>query len=156
MEIFRNNNKTLRDSILITIALVITFLVGLKIQGLHDANIAIQEELERVRAEVVYVEPQTIEDFIKYTFGPDADKAMLLLKGQGEGTCAENRHLNWDVQNYNADGSVDIGVFQVNSYWQKVQPKFLYNWRVNVLIAKQLFDESGSFKLWSCGKWYGI
>lgn len=156
MSLFIGNNKTLRDTIIVTVIVIITFFVGLKIQSLHDTNIAIKEELERARAEVVYVEPATIEAYIEYVFGPVFPKAMLLLKGRGEGTCAENRYLKWDAQNYNADGSIDIGVFQINSKWQKVQVKFLYNWRINVLIAKQLYDESGSFKLWSCGRYYGI
>ncbi len=156
MGLFHGNNKTLRDTLLVTTGLIITFFVGLKIQSLHDTNIAIKEELERARAEVIYVEPATIEAYISYVFGPAFPKAMLLLKGQGEGSCAENRELKWDAQNYNADGSVDIGVFQVNSKWQKISVKWLYNWRINVLIAKQLYDESGSFKLWSCGKYYGI
>ncbi len=157
MSLFHGNNKTSKDTILIALGMVITFFVGLKIQSLHDTNIAIKEELERARAEVIYVEPATIEAYIEYVFGPAFPKAMLLLKGTGGDSCAENRNLDPLAINDNTTwGGVgrDIGVFQINSKWQKVQVKFLYNWRINVLIAKQLYDESGSFKLWSCGRYY--
>lgn len=117
-----------------------------------DPSVVIKE-VEKI----VYQEPDEVEEYIKYVFEEDADKAFLVLKGKGDGTCAENRGLKWDAQNHNSDGSTDIGIFQINTKWQKIQAKWLFNWKVNVQIAHQLFEESGkSFKLWTCGKVYGI
>lgn len=155
MSLFHKNKSTLKETILITLIILVTGYVGMHFQKRVDENNILRQELEKARAEVVYVEPDDIEAYISYIFGSDAPKAMLLLKGR-DGKCAENRTLKWDAQNYNVDGSMDVGVFQINSKWQKTQVKFLYNWRVNILIAKQLFDESDSFKLWSCGKFYNI
>jgi len=48
----------------------------------------------------------------------------------------------------------DWGIFQIHYPSHKVPIKFLKNWKVNILIAKQLFDESGtnpwiaSFNCW--------
>ncbi len=143
---------------------IIILLVSLLMAGIGNKDRQIipakasEENLPvKIIEKVVYQEPETIDEYIKFVFGEDYDKAMLLLKGKGPGTCAENPKLKWDAQNYNSDGSVDIGVFQINTYWQQVQAKWLYNWKVNVQIAHQLFEENeNSFKLWTCGKVYGI
>src|SRR3990167_7514130 len=73
----------------------------------------------------VYTTPDTPEKYIKHIFGKDADKAFRLL-------AYENANLKADAVNVNNDKvrSRDYGVFQINEYWQKVQPKFLLNWKV--------------------------
>jgi len=90
---------------------------------------------------------------IKKIFGPDAPKAFKLLS-------CENGLLNPDAVNTAGNfpiGSRDIGVFQINEYWQKVNAKFLFNPDINILIANQIYNESGkSFKMWSCGRKLGI
>lgn len=98
-------------------------------------------------------EHDQIVDDIKQVFGSDADTAFQLLTSP---TCHENRSLDPGAVNVNTDGSRDYSIFQINDRWQGVQGKFLLNWKVNVLIAKQLFDESGSFKMWVCGQRLGI
>lgn len=103
-------------------------------------------------------EHEQIVAYIEKIFGKDAPKAFLLLHGNGK-CSGENGSLNPDAQNYNSDSihSVDIGVFQINNYWQKVQPKFLYNWKINIEIAHQLYKENGNkFNLWTGGKCQGI
>ncbi len=106
-----------------------------------------------IKVEVKTPEQQEIADFIRATFGKDADKAFQVLS-------CENASLNPDAVNTAGNfpaGSRDIGVFQVNSYWQDVNPKFLFDYKINVMIAKKIFDDSGrSFKMWSCGKRLGI
>ena len=92
---------------------------------------------------------QNIIDEIKKVFGKDSNRAFKLLQ-------CENGKLNPDAVNTNTDGSKDFSVFQVNNRWQGVQGKFLLNWKVNILIAKQIFDESHSFKMWTCGQKLGI
>lgn len=98
-------------------------------------------------------EKQQITDEIKRVFGDDAPKAFQLLS-------CENHALNPNAVNKWNNvpvGSRDIGVFQINEYWQKTQAKFLFNWRINIQIAHQLFIENGkSFKLWTCGRNQGI
>ncbi len=98
-------------------------------------------------------EHDQIVAYINEVFGDDADKAFKLLS-------CENASLNPNAVNTAGNtpaGSRDTGVFQINEYWQKVQYKFLLNWRVNVEIAHQLYRENGdSFKLWSCAKKVGL
>lgn len=103
--------------------------------------------------EVVTDEQAEIKAYIQEVFGVDAPKAFTVLS-------CENSALNPNAVNTAGNspaGSRDIGVFQINEYWQKTQGKFLFNWKVNVEIAHQLFEENGkSFKLWSCGKKLGV
>lgn len=109
-------------------------------------------------AELIYITPtpfienptkdqQTISDYIKEVFGKDADRAFKLLE-------CENRSLNPNAVNTAGNtpaGSRDIGVFQINEYWQGVNGKFLFNPKINVQIAYQIFKDSGySFKMWAC------
>lgn len=95
----------------------------------------------------------TIDGYIQEVFGNDADKAFTLLQ-------CENSSHNPDTVNTAGnypEGSRDIGVFQINEYWQDVNPKYLFNWRINVLIAKQLYDENNhTFVMWTCGRRLGI
>ena len=105
-----------------------------------------------------------IEAYIKTVFGKDSDKAMRLLTDR---KCHENMSLdpeavnrNWIKGETGKYSSSDWGVFQINDKWQGFNHqsvKFLKNYKVNIEVAKQLFDESGgSFKLWTCGKVLGI
>ena len=90
-----------------------------------------------------------IEQFIRDVFGDHVGTAFRLLE-------CENSTLDPYAVNTDGnfpEGSQDIGVFQINEYWQGVNPKFLRNWRLNIIIAKQLYDENGhQFNLWTCGK----
>jgi len=98
-------------------------------------------------------EQEQIISYIKEVFGKDQDKAFKLLS-------CENKSLNPKAVNDNTTwGGVgrDWGIFQINDTWQAVQPKFLKNWKINIQIAKQLFDENGKkFNLWTCGRNFGI
>lgn len=94
-------------------------------------------------------EQEEIREYIKEVFGKDSSKAFKLLS-------CENSSLNPKAVNTVGNspaGSRDIGVFQINEYWQKTQGKFLLNPKINIEIAHLLFEENGkSFKMWSCGK----
>lgn len=98
-------------------------------------------------------EHDQIKNYISQVFGGQSDKAFTLLS-------CENKSLNPNAVNDNTTwGGVgqDIGVFQINNTWQKTQDKFLLNWKINIEIAKQLFDENGGhFSLWTCGRNLGI
>jgi hypothetical protein len=100
---------------------------------------------------------------IRRVFGEDYDKAMTLLQGKGSGTCAENKHLNPEAINDNTTwGGVgqDIGIFQINTHWQGFNQnsvRFLKNYKINIQVAKQIFDESGgNFSRWTCGREFKI
>ncbi len=99
-------------------------------------------------------EPENpIEQEIREVFGEDADKALKLLK-------CENSSLNPNAVNTAGNypkGSRDIGIFQINEYWQKVNAKFLFNPSINIRVAHQIYKESGdSFKMWSCSRKVGL
>lgn len=106
----------------------------------------------------VFTEPDNPRDYITYVFGEDAPKAFLLLKGND--VCGgENRSLNPDAVNVNSDSrqTRDVGIFQINEFWHRINAKWLFNWKINIEIAHQLFVENGNtFKLWSAGKCMGI
>lgn len=107
-------------------------------------------------------EYDAIKQDIENVFGEYADKAFLLLQGD---ECAENRTLNPNAVNDNTEWGgtgVDRGVFQINDYWQGIRhegkaEQFLFDPAINIRIAWRLFEDNGySFKLWTCGKYYGI
>ena len=90
-------------------------------------------------------------DLIIDIFGKDADWAFKCLK-------SENARHNSTAINYNRNGSVDTGVFQVNSihcgkvglaHNREACIEELKKPEVNIRIAKQIYDGSGS------RAWYG-
>jgi len=104
---------------------------------------------------------EEIEAYIREVFGRDADKALLLLEGKGEGTCAENRNLDPNAVNDNTwwgGKGKDWGIFQIND---KYHPVFKLNlhkdWKANVRYAYRMFVKDGySFRRWTCGRFYKI
>lgn len=77
------------------------------------------------------------------------DETMRILK-------CENANLDPKATHKNKDGSVDFGIFMINSYWNGFNKsvnneKFLLDSSINIRIAWKLFKDSGySFKLWAC------
>ena len=111
------------------------------------------------------VEAGGLEDEIKEVFGEHADKAFLILKGRGEGTCAENidldpkaKNRNWIKGQPGKYSSTDWGVFQINDHWQGVtNTKFLLDPSINIRMAWRIFEDNGyTFKMWTCGKAWGV
>ena len=45
----------------------------------------------------------------------------------------------------------DYGLGQINQC-HKIAPKWLYNWKINLLVMKQLFDEHGNLSPWRYSK----
>lgn len=97
--------------------------------------------------------PHPIKDKIREVFGRHADKAFKLLE-------CENSTLNPQAVNTYGNtpaGSRDIGVFQINEYWQGVNAKFLLDPDLNVRIAWRIYTDSDyTFRMWTCGKRLGI
>jgi len=157
---------TLKTSnwILIAIVLLLLALAAMVIlpHKIKDEQISMLMKGYKVYAAVPEVTPAVIQetdqqkeiaDYIREVFGKDADLAFQVLS-------CENSALRPDAVNTAGNspaGSRDIGIFQINEYWQRTQGKFLFNWKVNIEIAHQLFEENGkSFKLWTCGRKLGI
>lgn len=86
-------------------------------------------------------EHQQIIDYIYDTFGKDANNAFKVLS-------CENHSLKTDAQNYNSDGSMDIGVMQINSV-HGVPAQYLYDWHSNIAVGYHIFKDSG-WGAWTC------
>ncbi len=115
-------------------------------------------EAEEKKAEQPRTQREEIEAYIREVFGEHAEKAFLLLKGKGEGTCAENRNLDPNAVHTNRDGSRDFGLFQINSRYHPVYKLNLYkDWKANVDYAYRMFkNDNYSFKRWTCGRYWKI
>ena len=104
----------------------------------------------------------TPENYIREVFGEHADKAFLLLKGDGtKGACAENRNLDPKAVNDNRTwGGVgrDVSIFQVNDVYHPVKELNLENdWKANIDYAYRMFkNDNYRFVRWTCGRYYGI
>jgi hypothetical protein len=98
---------------------------------------------------------QVISSIIDYVFKDEADNMRLVLKG-------ENASWNPKATNTNKDGSIDKGLFQINSntfedFKRRYPEKFKkYNINTfddmdnplkNALVAKMILDEQG-YKAW--------
>ncbi len=108
---------------------------------------------------------QEIENYIREVFGEHAEKAFLLLKGKGEGSCAENRNLDVFATNDNTKwGGMgkDWGLFQINDFYHPVFKLNLHkDWKANVDYAFKMFKNDGYtfYKRWTAGKclkWQGF
>lgn len=114
-----------------------------------------RDELERIVDEAFEIdeEKEKIKEMIKARFGEHYDKSMQLLS-------CENASLNPNAVNTAGNtpaGSRDIGIYQINEYWQGVHAKFLFDPETNIAIAWQIYKDSGyTFKMWTCGKKLGI
>jgi|ERR1035437_10314498 hypothetical protein len=86
-------------------------------------------------------EHQMIVNEIYTVFGKDAPDAFKVLS-------CENHALNPNAQNYNNNGTVDIGIMQINSV-HNVPGKYLYDWRTNISVGYQIFKDSG-WGAWTC------
>jgi len=101
-------------------------------------NLLIVETRERG-----YSEKQQIMDYIIEKFGNDANLAITML------TTCENGELNTKAKNYNRNGTVDSGVFQINSIHDT--PEEMENWRDNVDMAYKIYHAQGDlFTAWTC------
>ena len=104
-----------------------------------------------------------MEEKIREVFtGEHGDKAMILLKGKDGQGCAENRALNPEAVNWNGNGTSDFGLFQINDHWHGFNKavnndRYLLDPDINIRIAWRIYEDNDySFKLWTCGKAWGI
>jgi hypothetical protein len=105
------------------------------------------------------LEPKTeqklLKEEIKEVFGKHYEDAMTLLTHKD---CHENLSLDPKVIHTNEDGSLDLGLFQINEHWQGFNhidkaKQFLLDPHINIRIAWRLYEDAGySFNAWTCGK----
>lgn len=161
-------NATIRDVVYISACVTIAVSMILNMKVPHVVT-PVPVEASMLHENIVTPTPTSIPEensvsyppdreeiaaYIKEVFGVHADKAFQVLS-------CENASLNPEAVNTagnSPEGARDIGVFQINEYWQGVSNSaFLFDYKINVLMAYNIFSRDGySFKLWTCGRKYGI
>ena len=102
-----------------------------------DNPVQIQEVIVPEPKEVT--EKQQIINYIVEVFGEDAPDAFNVLR-------CENKGLNPNAVNYNSNGSIDEGIFQINNIHRQAN---MQNWKLNVDYAYKLFSRQG-WTPWAC------
>jgi|YNPMSStandDraft_2_1061718.scaffolds.fasta_scaffold17307_2 hypothetical protein len=125
------------------------------VENLNDKVVVKNIPSKKSYEEKISYPKQVISSIIDYVFKDEADNMRLVLKG-------ENASWNPKAININKDGSVDRGLFQINSntfydFKRRYPEKFKkYNINTfddmdnplkNALVAKMILDEQG-YKAW--------
>ena len=87
-----------------------------------------------------------LESEIKDVFEDKADEAIKVAQ------CESGLRLKFCNDGLNKNGTVDCGVFQINSQVHGINRKWLNNVTINVRVAKQLYDEHGNWSAWKSSK----
>lgn len=98
-------------------------------------------------------EREQIVTYINEVFGKDASNAIKVFTCEsGLNPRAYNDNTSWGGVGH------DLGVAQINDHYQMVTNKdFLYDYKINILMAKQIFDKWGhNFHAWTCGRKLGL
>jgi len=113
----------------------------------------LKQQLDKIKEENAELKVETSASLkekivleIKRVFGSKAQEAIKII------SCENNP----DKQNYdpyriniNKNNTLDYGVFQINSLWEKVYgPEFKKDWKKNIETARKIFDRSGSWQHW--------
>lgn len=93
-------------------------------------------------------EKQQIMNYIVEVFGDDSADAITIINK------CENHSFDPKAQNWNSNGSVDTGIFMVNSIHGYTEEQ-LKDWKFNVDVAKKIYD-NGGWKQWACSHVIGI
>lgn len=84
---------------------------------------------------------QLIEQEIRLVFGKAGDTAVKVAR------CESG--LNPQAKNKISSAR---GLFQIMQSWHKIDQKWLFNPNINILVAKQLYDEQG-WNPWEASRW---
>ncbi len=95
----------------------------------------------------------SVEEEIRWAF---KDKGERVIQEAIKVARCESGLKETAYNGRNTDGSNDSGVFQVNSKAHGVPQKFLFNKKVNIAIARQLYDEQGWGPWYSSRKCHGL
>jgi len=125
-----------------------------QLEMIEDENIVLAVQAKEVKA------VQLSEDQIKKLLGilipkkKDQERFMAILK------CENGTHQP-DRVNVNKDGSIDLGLSQINNRWHKKRVEEMFNQSFeeamkqpvnNLVYAAYLYKESGNFHLWACDR----
>lgn|SRR3990167_4410882 len=87
-----------------------------------------------------------VEEYIKEVFGEYAAEAFALLE-------CENRTLDPYAVNFNAGGSRDRGIFQINDKYHPLTDEQAFDYKQNIDYAKRMWINDGKrFIRWTCGR----
>jgi hypothetical protein len=87
---------------------------------------------------------QLAKEEIRRVFGDKAEEAIKVF------TC-EGLRSNRCNDGLNKDGSVDCGVAQINTI-HGISRKWLLNYKINIAVAKQIYDEHRNWSAWYSSK----
>lgn len=91
---------------------------------------------------------QEVMEYILEVFEDDADRAIWVAK------CESGLRTN-AINDKNKNGTVDHGVFQINSvHTKRFGSEFKTDWKANVRVARAIQKEQG-FKPWVCARSIG-
>lgn len=93
-------------------------------------------------------EKQQIMNYIVEVFGDDSADAITIINK------CENHSFDPKAQNWNSNGSVDTGIFMVNSIHGYTEEQ-LKDWKFNIDVAKKIYD-NGGWKQWACSHVIGV
>jgi len=112
--------------------------------GNFDQDVLQSEGKQEKEQEEVQAEGKSIEELIREVFGDNADRAIEIARCESGLRSVCNDGVN-------SNGSVDCGIFQINSI-HGVRSKWLLNPDINIRVAYQIFTEQGNFSAWVCDR----
>lgn len=126
-------------------------------EELISANPRLSEKVVEVMVEVEKPvetefdsEKHEILAYIVEKFGEDSADAITLVRK------CENSTFDQTRTNHNNNGSVDYGVFQINSiHTARFGEEFKTDWKANVDVAYEIFSEQG-WSPWACSSTIGV
>jgi hypothetical protein len=146
LEVQRDVFKVLAVSMLVALAFAwVKRSMDVSAEMVHPQPYSVIVVEKEVPVEVVRL-PDEVEEFVRAVFGKEADNALKVFR------CESG--LRAQAYNKNTNGSIDVGVAQINSV-HGVPKRYLENYKINILVAKQIYDASG-WNPWVCAKKVGI
>lgn len=110
----------------------------------HNFNVQAESiELQPIETDSIELTPcqglPEIEQYICTTFKAEYSNAMAILS-------CENKSLNPTAINHNSNGSIDEGIFQINSIHGQSN---MFNYKKNIEFAYKLMKRDG-WQAWAC------
>lgn len=107
-----------------------------------DVNkVYVEKPVERCKTEKCQIYEYIIEKF-----QDDAADALTIINK------CENHKFDTNATNYNRNGTVDRGIFQINSIHAGEE---MYDWKQNVDMAYKIFKNRG-WSAWACSEVVGV
>ena len=120
---------------------LIVLLFGAFSQGIPS----IEPREEGIAYQIIRKRERPLDDWMAWAFGEEKYAAYRVMKCESGGRA--------DAVNYNTNHTHDRGLFQINDvHAAKVGWNLdsLFDWKVNIKVAKQIFMESNGFGPWVC------